>query len=160
MTIATREEILARIFETLSSISGIVTCCRNQVLLEYPELPAIIMLDGREDIATPDIVQNKSVRMPPAVMRLQPVIIFGVKRRDTTANLTVNGVDAPLGEEVNHWRDMILAAITGDLTLTSMLTAHGQIHYRGMETDMTFGGSVQGEARLFIDFYYLWAPPS
>jgi hypothetical protein len=158
-TLASREDILAQIETVLASISGVATCARDRGLLETDELPAIILLDGREDIVQTNVATYKSVLMPPAIFRLQPQIFLILPQRDDATNQTVNnGTYQPVGPQLSYWRDVILGALINDPTLLAMITTSGQISYRGMETDMQTGGTLQGQLRLHIDFNYVWAP--
>lgn len=154
---ATREEILNRLATILAGISGIATFARNQILLEDAELPAVVLLDGSEDVVS-KVVEMKTRWMPPVHVRMQPQIYVAIKKRDNTSNTTVNGVYDPIGAEINHWRDMIRAAIEGDETLLDMLTTEGQIFYRGMITDMQDGQPVQGQAVIKLDLHYVLMP--
>lgn len=155
---ATREQILVQIGSILASIAGVKTFCRDRGELGDIELPAIIMLDGREDIVDNRVAQMKSVRMPPAVFRLQPQIFVILRQRDDASNLTLDGADAPIGPELSYWRDAVLSALINDPTLIGMLDTSGQIVYRGMTTDMVTGATLQGQMQLFIDFHYVWFP--
>jgi hypothetical protein len=158
MALASREDILNQIELVLSGISGVMTCARDRGLLEEDEKPAIIMLDGREDLAQTDVVRHKSVRMPPAIFKLQPQIFVILPQRDTASNLTVNGQPAPIGPELSAWRDMVLGALINDATLLTMIGTEGQITYRGMQTDMQTGATLAGQMQLFVDFHYVWMP--
>jgi len=159
MTLATREQILTQIEAVLASISGVATCARNRGLLTADERPAIILLDGREDIVS-TVVPQKTVRMPPAIFRMQPQIFAILQQRDDATNATINGISKPVGAEINFWRDAILSALINDDALIEMLTTTGQIVFKGMETDLQTGGTIQGQLRLFIDFHYVWSPPA
>ena len=156
--VASREQILTQIEAVLATVPGIVTCARNRGLLPEDAKPAIIMLDGREDIVS-TVVPQKSVRMPPAIFRLQPQIFVILQQRDDATNSTVMGVAKPIGPEISYWRDTILSLLINDPTLLSMVTTTGQIVFRGMETDMQTGNTMLGQLRLFIDFHYVWFPP-
>jgi hypothetical protein len=157
-TLASREDILVQIGAILAAIAGVKTFCRNRGEMSDVELPAIIMLDGREDIVDNRVAQMKSVKMPPAVFRLQPQIFVILRQRDDATNLTLDGEDAPIGPELSYWRDAVLAALINDPVLIEMLTTTGQVVFRAMETDMQTGGTMQGMMRLSIDFNYVWQP--
>jgi hypothetical protein len=159
LMVASREDILNQIEITLASISGVKTCARDRGLLDEDEKPAIILLDGREDIAQTDVVRHKSVRMPPAIFRLQPQIFVVLPQRDTTMNTTLNGLPAPIGPELSAWRDLILGALINDPTLVGLLGSEGQITYQGHETDMQTGRTLLGAMQLFVHFHYVWFPP-
>jgi hypothetical protein len=156
--IATREQILAQIVAVLGSISGVMGVYRDRGLMGDEKLPAIVVLDGREDIVS-NIPPLKSVQMTPAIFRLQPQIFVICRERDDATNLTLDGQDDPIGPELSGWRDVVLAHLVNDPTLVSMLTTSGQIVYRGSQTDMATGRLLRGELQLFIDFHYIWQPP-
>jgi hypothetical protein len=158
-TLASREDILAQIETTLASISGVATCARDRGLLETDELPAIILLDGREDIVQTNVAAMKSVKMPFAIFRLQPQIFLILPQRDDATNTTVNnGLYQPVGPQLSYWRDAILAALINDPTLIGLLGSEGQIVFRSSETDMQTGSTLQGQLRLQVDFHYVWQP--
>jgi hypothetical protein len=157
-TLASREDILVQIGTILGSIAGVKSFARDRGEFQDLELPAIIMLDGREDIVEANVARLKSVKMPPAVFRLQPQIFVILRQRDDATNLTLDGDDAPIGPELSAWRDAVLAALINDPVLIDMLGTTGQIVYRGMTTDMITGATLQGMMQLFLDFNYVLMP--
>lgn len=169
-TIGTREQILDRIVAVLGGVSGVVTAARNRADLadtvDSDKFPAIIVLDGSEDMVQ-QIAPNKSVRMPPAIMCLKPEIFVILPQRDDATNLTLDGVPAPIGPELTLWRDLCLSALINDAILVGtgrqdggLLTTSGQMVYRGCSTDMATGRTLWGQVQLFVDFYYVWIPPT
>lgn len=169
MIIGTREEILERIVAVLGAVPGVAISARNRADLADTTLadafPAVIVLDGAEDMVQ-QIVPNKTVRMPPAIMRLRPEIFVILPQRDDATNQTLGGVDQPIGPDLSAFRDSCLAALINDAVLCGngrdvqgLLTTSGQIVYRGCSTDMASGRTLWGQLQLFIDFHYVWVPP-
>ena len=164
--VGTREQILDRVLAVLGSISGVRDCARNRADYTDDNLPAIILLDGAETMLSP-IVPQKSVLMPPALMRLRPEIFVILPKRDDVTNATVDGVPAPVGPELSFWRDAVLSALINDAALVGdggrtsggLLTTSGQIVYQGCSTDMASGRTLWGQLQVFIDFHYVWVPP-
>ena len=120
--------------------------------------PAAVLLDGSEDMLS-SVVPQKSVLMPPALMRLRPEIYVLLRQRDDATNLTLDGQPAPVGPELTAWRDAVLSALINDPTLLDLLTTSGQIVYRGCITDMASGRTLLGQIQILIDFHYVWFPP-
>jgi len=160
--IATREDILERIIGVLGGVSGVMEASRNRSEFTQDKLPAIILLDGSEEIAMDEPVPRlKTVRMVPAIMRLRPeIFVILPQRADATNTVMPDGTYNPIGPALSFWRDAVLAALINDATLVALLTSSGQIVYRGCATDMATGRTMWGQLQLFIDFHYVWFPPT
>jgi SpoU rRNA methylase family enzyme len=160
ITLATREQILTRVFELLQSVAGDVPVYRNRRDVLDLVRPAIVLLDGTEKNLSPDQESIKTVRLPAALVLMSPQIFVLLKERDNAQNATVGNVSAPIGAELNGWIDAIRGVLANDPTLLGMLTSTGQVIYRGAWTDMQTGSTLVGELRLFIDLIYVWLPPA
>jgi len=167
MSYDTREDILVRLEELLGEVSGIVTVWRNRGGFpsnktgEPPVRPAVILLDGTESL-TMDVQSNKSVKMTPAIFSLKPQIFVVLELRDDVTNMTLNGVDDPIGPELSDWRMKIKTAVENDPTLLSLLTTSGQIAYLGCDTDMQTGstiGALGAHMQFHYEFRYVLFPP-
>lgn len=156
-----REDILERLATLLGSISGIKSAWRNRGELKDVDRPAVVLLDGVEDL-TQDIPLRKTVKMPPAIFKLQPQIFVLLQIRDNTDNLTLKQQPAPVGPEISSWRMKVLGAIVNDPQLLSLLTANGQIVFKGSKTDMQSGstiGVLGAQLQMDFDLYYVLQPP-
>ncbi len=156
-----REAILARLEELLGEVSGIVKVWRDRSQIaptDATELPAIVVLDGKEQVTT-DVMARKTVLMPPAMINLSVQVWLVLRPRDNPDNLTLDGAVAPVGPELSAYREKILAAVLNDPTLISLVSRNGQIDYRGSETDMAIGATMVGMMCLYFDFSYVFEPP-
>jgi hypothetical protein len=158
--IGTREQILNRVFEILSEISGAPPVYRNRGDIQDIQRPAIVVLDGIEHNIASEQESIKTRRMVPAVIVMSPQIFMLLKERDNANNDTVGNLPDPVGAEINFWLDAIRGALSNDPLLLSYLTPNGQVIYRGCWTDMQTGSTLIGELRLFIDLVYVWLPPA
>jgi hypothetical protein len=158
--VASREDILSYLQVLLGTMSGIVLVARDRGQLENDQKPGILLLDGSESIHPESIPDRlKSVKMPPALMVLKIEVILIAKERDDASNMTVGGVDQPIGPELSHWLDLTQRTILNDEHLTQMLTTTGQMKYIGHETDMVYGSSFVGALNMHFEFTYPWFPP-
>lgn len=157
--IGTREEILAHIATLLGAIPGINGVYRDRGDFTGAQLPIAVLLDGGEELIQ-EIMPRKLGKMPPAMFTLKPEIAVIAKPRDTPSNETLAGQPVPIGPELSDWRDKVLASIINDETLLTLLTANGQIVYRGCDTDMQWGGSLSGALQVYLEFTYVWVPPT
>lgn len=162
-TIDRREGILVRLHELLGEISGFASTWRNlrQVDQTVPR-PAGIVLDGKFRLVQ-TVVPQKTVKMPPAIFKLEPQIFVVLALRSDFTNLTLkDGTLAPPGPELSNWIDLINATVTNDPTLESLVTTNGQIVFTGGQTDMQSGstiGSLGAQLRMDYEFYYPFFPP-
>lgn len=163
VTIGTREEILTRIFGILGEMSGSPPVYRNRGDFQDVQRPCIVMLDGVEKNIAGEQEDGKTVRGRPAVILMSPQIFYLGRERVNAENDTLpDGVPGanPVGPELNQWLDMLRAALSADPILLGLLTPNGQVIYRGCWTDMQTGSTLIGELRVFVDFIYVWLPPS
>lgn len=154
----TREQILEQVEALLNTISGLHAVYRNRGELPREDLPAAVLLDGRGHGQMP-IRRLKSVKMPPTIMTMSPQIWIATEPRDDATNMTLNGAPAPIGPELSMWEQLVLNAIVNDPTLIALLTAEGQIEYKGFETDMAIGSSMTGQLAMFFELTYVLMPP-
>lgn len=150
-----REEILQRILEVLKTVTGLATVdgqpavFRNRGAVDYPDRPAIVMLDGRQEKRTE--TRGKS-RMPPVEMVLQPQIFVLLPLAATNENNSI-------GETLSDFEVRVLAALFADGQLWELLGGDsGQIEYTSLDTDMQTGSSMEGQEQLGIAFTYIFDP--
>jgi hypothetical protein len=160
ITLATREQILNQVFTLLQAVAGDVPVYRNRKDVLDIVRPAVVLLDGTEKNISPDQESIKTVRLPAALVCMNPQIFVLLKERDNAMNNSVGSVAAPIGAELNAWIDAIRGTLANDPTLLGMLTSTGQVIYRGSWTDMQTGSTLVGELRMFIDLIYVWLPPA
>ncbi len=132
-----RELILLRLKAILDGVPGIVAAWRDRG--EVPptdketgdvQLPALVLLDGTEDI----LVSTKG------------------------KNVYGKNIPNTLGEQLSAFRISVYKAITTDPGLLGLLGTSGGIEYRGSVTDMQSGGSLEGQMRLDFWLDYVFNP--
>lgn len=153
----TREAILTQLEILLGDVSGIKNVFRDRIELQREELPALVLLDGRE-LPMSQIPYLKRVKMPPALFKIETQIWLALVPRDDITNATLDGVPAPIGPELSAYRMKILDAVINDPTLVAILTTTGQMEYRGHETDMAVGSTAVGNMMMRFDFTYVLVP--
>jgi hypothetical protein len=149
-----REKILARIREILATVTGIPTARVFRNRGEFDEkkvtLPIAILLDGFER----KIAEARSGRQsgPSAyIMELSPqIFVITTPKRLEKAD--------EYGPELSALRMSLLAAMTKDAALIALLGANGGIDYRGMDTDMLTGRSMEGQLQFNFSFRYPLIP--
>lgn len=162
----TTEAIYEQLMTLLGAISGVSTVWRDRGDIPNDnELPAIILLDGRETTEM-DIRRTKSVKDAPKIMDLQPEVVVVLYPRATKQNLTIeqNGsiIPAPVGPELSAWRMKIRTAVINDPGLIAIIggdRGEGQIIYEGYTSDMEQGGSMYGSMLLRFCIRYPLFPP-
>lgn len=156
MPLATREELMVRIFEVLGTVPGIISNARNRGLLATESRPAQVLLDGDErSILTLGGRRGRAGVMAPQIMAAQPQIFYLPKEKRPATNNPLN-----IGTEANDWLLVVQQKIWSDATLAGMLTSNGSLAYNGCETDMKSGSAMSGEIRLDFTMNYVLDPTS
>jgi len=164
-----REAILEELATLMTGLSGVGSVWRNRGQLEESEgegLPAIIVLDGREE-NTMEVPAQKTVVFPAVIMAMRPEIVVQLRPRDTVQNLLLDGQVDPPGPELSSWRQRIMQAIFNDQVIVGnptsrvygLLGSGGQINYVGCETDMRIGSPMVGQMMMGFEFRYTLLPP-
>lgn len=152
--------ILTRLKSTAPDDGGFASVTRDRDQLPQANadtgdasmLPGCVLLDGKETITT-NIKGQQFTGMVPAYFTLEPQVWIMTKPRDGVSNLTLDGVDAPIGPELSAWRAKVLKAVLKDQNLILMIGG-GQIEYRGCETDMMIGATIVGQIMLQFAITY------
>jgi hypothetical protein len=141
-----REAILERLLDLgQTHIPGLASAYRNhgpsETGFQGVPRPAFLLYDGGTKL-TQDVLIHKQQRMPPTIWEMNPQILIILQDRDTIANQTMKGVDAPVGQELTNWANTINEIVTNDDVLVSLVTTNGTHFLEGIETDMMVGRSV------------------
>jgi len=150
-----REAILQRMFTILQTINGIAvvegeSCVfRNRGEVPAEKLPALVLLDGREEIRIS--ASGKGGILAPTLFTLLPQVFVILKPRDGVSN---DGI----GEELSSYRIKLLKAFTSDDSLIGMLGSNGEIQYLGHETDMQTGSTMLGQMQMLFSLTYVLNP--
>jgi hypothetical protein len=150
-----REAILQRLFAILHTVTGPavvdgVPCIfRNRGEVPPELLPALVLLDGREEIRLS--ASGKGGILAPTLFTLQPQVF--VILRPTTDNDNYG-----IGEELSGYRMRLLKAFTTDDDLMGLLGSNGEIQYLGHETDMQTGSTMLGQMQMLLSLTYVLRP--
>lgn len=161
MTLDKRELILLRILAILGGIDGLTPARIFRNRGEFDEkkvqLPIMILLDGTErkmldaNTARRDGARGGVPAVVPMLMELTPQVYLIMAPKDLDKA-------GEYGPEMSDWRMKVLAAIMKDGALLALLGANGSIDYRGMETDMQTGRTMEGQLQFNFAFRYILNP--
>lgn len=154
-----REMILAHMLLLLGTVtdtfnpSQSLNIFRNRAEIPIDKLPAVVLLDGKENLRWPKIlpVATRGGALVPAVYDLHPQVFIILKPRDDIQN---EGV----GEELSGLRMQVLKALIHDDSLRAMLGSNGEINYLGHATDLQTGHTVLGQMQLNFQLSYVFDP--
>lgn len=110
----------------------------------------MILLDGSERKIS-EARNGRGVQFLPAIMELVPEIFLIIKPK-------VLNKASEYGPEISGWRMKVLKAIVLDAALLALLGANGSIDYRGTDTDMQTGRSMEGQMQFNFAFRYVLNP--
>lgn len=146
-----REAILQRMFAILATIDGPATVdglrsvFRNRGEVPPEKMPALMLLDGREEIRIS--ASGKGGILATTVFTLQPQVYIVLR---PTPDVTNDGI----GEELSRYRLSVLKAFTSDDDLFALLGSNGEMQYLGNESDMTAGGAMLGQMLMLFSLSY------
>lgn len=146
-----REEILARLLEVVSAVDGITYGQRNDLNLSEQSLPAVILIDGSEDVDVNVLDKNIPglAKMP---VHMEPQI--NVVLQDKVANV---------GSLLNYFRAKVIKAVLNDATLIASTgpggsRSVGNIRYLGCAPAVQEGRMLQGQMIFKFRFTYVLDP--
>lgn len=157
-----REMLLNHMFTLIQQVPGFVSYYRNRGEVSLygeptelypqgvPQLPAIFLLDGREVPIIP-VSRGRSHGMPPGstILEIQCQVFIILMPRENQENDTV-------GQELNSLRMALCKKILKDETLAALCGNNGEVEYRGCETDLQTGSSIEGQMQLDFSLQYLF----
>jgi len=148
-----RAQILTRLATVLGDIDGFPNFLRNRGDADPDERPCMVLLDGTETVHQNFEGRAGRVyaRTASSVMMLEPGIFALLHAREAAKASEYEALLAECRKEVVYkiLHDEELADITG---------ANGDIAWRGFDTDMQSGRTMQGEMQFFFRFYYVVDP--
>jgi hypothetical protein len=134
-----REIILARLAVVCAAVTGIASVVRNRLDVSKLQRPAVVILDGREELLD---VPTGAVRSEIQRMQLTPVI-----------EIHVRGDGGPL---LSLYRSRLLLAILNDTTLIDTVGKNGTIHYQSAEVAPPTAEGSEYIVHLTIVFQYVF----
>jgi len=150
-----RELILRRLVTLLGTVNGTtlpLSVFRNRAEIPTEKLPALVLLDGREDLKFPAMPHTRGGARVPTVFDLKPQVFIVLRPRDGINNVGV-------GEELSGLRMQVIKAfIQDDELVGGLLGPNGEINYLGHETDLQTGSTVLGQMQLNFQLSYVFDP--
>lgn len=117
-----REAILSRLVEVCGEVEGINAAGRNTLDVSAMARPAVIVLDGSEQVATAALSDYRAPTVTKRqIMQLVPQIIIALR-----GNTGAEG-----GTLLTLFRNRVLSAILNDAELQASVTSNGGIRYTG-----------------------------
>lgn len=150
-----RELILTHLLTMLqtldgpATVDGVKSVFRDRGEVPVEKLPAVVLLDGREEIKVS--TSGRGGVYAPTIFNLRPQIFVVLKPRDDINN---DGI----GEELSQMRVAIIKIMRDDDTLAALLGANGEVQYLGHETDMQTGSTMLGQMQMDFMFSYVLNP--
>jgi hypothetical protein len=158
-----REQILSQMLALMTQVgtgwaaqvNGDLSVFRNRAEIPADKLPALVLLDGSENLKA-GLSKSLSLglvpgQVPPQIMVLTPQVFIICKPRDTIEN-------AGVGPELSAMRVKLLNAMLNDDVLGSLLGSNGDIAYLGHQTDLQTGSTVLGQMQLNFQLSYVLDP--
>ena len=158
-----REMILTQMLLLLGTVTDSnsslpLNIFRNRAEIPADKLPAVVLLDGKENVKYPKMAYGKggSSYTPggasiPTVYDLHPQVFIILKPRDDIQNVGV-------GEELSGLRMQVLKVIIQDGDLRTLVGSNGEINYLGHITDLQTGSTVLGQMQLNFQLSYVLDP--
>jgi hypothetical protein len=148
-----REMLLERMLALLGMVTNgaELSVFRNRAEIPTDKLPALVLLDGKEDLRNPDMPHTRGGIRVPAVFDLSPQVFIVLRPRDDINN-------AGVGEELSALRVQILALFVNDGDLADLLGSNGEIMYLGHDTDLQTGSSLLGQMQMHFRLSYVLDP--
>lgn len=139
-----REQILARLVEIMETIPGVGEVYRNNPDPNEGRMPAVVVFDADEEVASlPDTARYKGSTAP-QVMIMRPEIYILLSARAADA-----------GTRLNELRARIYKAIVTDLTLSSLVETNGRIMLEAGRSGFAVGRAMASELKLEFSFAYV-----
>jgi hypothetical protein len=136
-----RENILSRLVAVCAGVEGIVTAVRNRLDVAKLQRPAIVVLDGSEQLFdAPSTVLHSEIQR----MELSPLIAVHIRGTDI----------ADGGGLLSLYRSRLLSAILSDSALSSYVGTNGRIRYEGASVASPTAEGSEFRIDLMIVFRY------
>jgi hypothetical protein len=139
-----REAILERLAVVCSEIEGVTTAARNKLQVADVARPALIVLDGNEDVE--DGYGKGKPSVSPLVVTMRPEVW-----------LFAGGIPEDIGAAVSAFRALIISAVLTDSQLLA-LCKDSDIRYSGCMTNFTAGQRIEADLALVFVLRYVLRP--
>lgn len=146
-----REAILVRLLAVAKGVAGIKYAERNAINISENELPAIVIIDGEEEVDSAALDRNV------------PGKIFMPVHMTPLANIMIAEKTANAGTVLNGFRVALIKAVLFDIQLLSIVGEGGGrfgggIRYVGATPGLSEGRLLQGSLIPRFRFSYIFDP--
>lgn len=144
-----REQILAQLLVILAGVEGIKAAWRNRGELPDDLRPAITLLDADEAVTLQGPQSSRGgggLTAARSMITMRPEIFILLEQREPK-NVNV-------GQDVNALRVKVIAALSADSSLNTLLTNNGSVVYEGCLTDTATGRGMTGQLQMQFAFSY------
>lgn len=142
-----REEVLVRLEAIALTIPGVATVARNTIAISDTARPAIVVLDGDEELVRDHGSSGGRGSMGARLMDMTPQLF-----------VLVGAKGAEIGPSLSALRVALLAAVETDAALLAIVGSNGFVAYDGLGTDLAAGRTVAGNMQLQIRIRYPLIP--
>jgi hypothetical protein len=139
-----REAILARLVTLCGAVAGINAVGRNRTDVTQMARPAVVILDGSEELFNAPVHGRQGSRSQVQLMQLTPSIVIALRGND--------GIEA--GSLLSLYRTSIVGAILTDTTLAGAITTNGGIRYEGCSVTAPGAEAQEHQIELSVVFVY------
>jgi hypothetical protein len=141
----TREQILAQLVTVCAAIEGVTACVRNR-LDQNLARPAIIVLDGSEEVVDTPPQPQRSPAQQIQRMAVTPSVTLLVRGSDGSGAGTI----------LSLYRSRIVTTVLGDATLIGLVGASGRISYDGATVAPPEAEGPEYRMELAFTFRYVF----
>lgn len=137
-----REQILTRL-RALGKVRGVASVARNAMQISDGDaLPAVILYDGDEEVRS-----DPAGRPSPTIQLVTMTPWF---------QITLQGDNEQVGEDLNTLRLRLISAVTQDAALLALTAENRGVRYTGGMTKFAAARTTQGDMAVrFSILYYL-----
>jgi hypothetical protein len=128
-----REGILSRLVGVVAAVPGINSVHRNNTDITDDQMPAALVLDGDEDVAT-----DKS----------QPMLV------EMTPEIQIVEQSGAIGSDLTTFRAQLIKLVLSDATINALTGSNGKIRYLGCETSFGWQEKQYGALQMRFSFKY------
>lgn len=142
-----REQVLSRLKDLATGVSGIECVFRNAEDVPADSRPCFVIFDGEESASDKDLALGSKRKFGANVIEMSVEIA-----------IKASGAEDDVDAFMNLKRLELLAAVYADAQIIAAVGDAGNIRYLGLTTRDEFGKALEGELKFRIEFSYLFIP--
>jgi hypothetical protein len=145
MSADNREAIMVRLLAVAATVTGINEVARNKPDMSGSKLPAIVLMEGAEDVDEGDLGDGKP--QGPVRVTMIPQLV-----------LWVSGKPEEIGTTFNTLRQRLIKAVLNDTQLIALTLNGRRARYAGVKGPMIAGEMVFTQMVVEFRFTYVLQP--